>query len=224
MQSTETTVRMAGSEEFPTEVEIFEDVHDSQYVRPMRMKFKRGGKLIKWDFIVRHDSVACLLYHRQKQSLLFVKQFRPAVYLSEVRRLDENINKKWNEINWSKYPISMGETIELCAGIIDKPNITWKQHIQEEILEECGYMVNENEIESIKMFVTGVGSSGSRQELFYAEIDEIMKVSEGGGVDSEKIDKIFMTIPEAQKYCDQNEVASSPGMLYALMWFFKNRL
>lgn len=40
-------------------------------------------------------------------------------------------------------------------------------------------------------FRTGVGSSGSRQELFYAEIDETMKVSEGGGVDCEKIDKVF---------------------------------
>lgn len=42
-------------------------------------------------------------------------------------------------------------------------------------------------------FRTGVGSSGSRQELFYAEIDETMKVSEGGGVDSEKIEKVSST-------------------------------
>ncbi|EJW86549.1 hypothetical protein WUBG_02537 [Wuchereria bancrofti] len=117
----------------------------------------------------------------------------------------------------------MGETIELCAGLIDKSNISWRKHIQEEINEECGYKVNENDIKSIKTFVTGVGSSGAQQELFYAEIDETMKVSEGGGVDSEKIEKIFMTISEAQKYCEQKEVAGSPGMLYGLMWFFKNR-
>lgn len=76
-----------------------------------------------------------------------------AVYISKVRRLDENVNKKWNEINWSKYPISMGETIELCAGIIDKPNVSWKKHIQEEIREECGYNVNETDIQTIKTFV-----------------------------------------------------------------------
>lgn len=40
-------------------------------------------------------------------------------------------------------------------------------------------------------FRTGVGSSGAQQELFYAEIDEAMKVSEGGGIDSEKIEKVF---------------------------------
>ncbi|KAM3716817.1 Uridine diphosphate glucose pyrophosphatase NUDT14 [Dirofilaria immitis] len=215
---------MAEIEEFPTEVEISENVHDSQFIQPIRMKFKRGDKLITWDLVLRHDSVACLLYHKQKQSLLFVKQFRPAVYVTRIRRLDENIHKNWNEINWSKYPITMGETIELCAGIVDKPNISMRKHIQEEILEECGYNVNETDIHSIKTFVTGVGSSGARQELFYAEIDETMKVSEGGGVDSEKIDMIFMTISEAQKYCDEKEVPSSSGMLYGLMWFFKNRM
>lgn len=43
MQTTETTIGMAENEEYPTEVEIFEDVHDSQFIRPMRMKFKRVG-------------------------------------------------------------------------------------------------------------------------------------------------------------------------------------
>lgn len=47
----------------------------------------------------------------------------------------------------------MGETIELCAGIVDKPNVSWRKHMQEEIHEECGYKVNENDIESIKTFV-----------------------------------------------------------------------
>ncbi|VDK46402.1 unnamed protein product [Gongylonema pulchrum] len=32
-----------------------------------------------------------------------------------------------------------------------------------------------------------------------------------------------MTLAEAQEFCDQDEVASSSGLLYGLMWFFKNR-
>ncbi|VDN07027.1 unnamed protein product [Thelazia callipaeda] len=215
---------MAGNNEFLTEVQIIENVHDSQYIRPIRMKFKRNGKLIKWDLMLRHDSVACLLFHKQKKSFLFVKQFRPAVYAVKVRKMEENANKAWNEIKWEKYPISIGETIELCAGIIDKPNVSSHKHMQEEILEECGYEVNENDIQMIKTYITGVGSSGASQELFYAEIDETMKISEGGGVESEKIEKVFMTIQEAQMYCELKEVTSSTGLLYSLMWFFKNRL
>ncbi|VDO36342.1 unnamed protein product [Onchocerca flexuosa] len=83
---------MAESEEFPTEVEISENIHDSQYIRPMRMKFKRGDKLIKWDLILRHDSVACLLYHKQKQLLLFVKQFRPGKYLLNLAHSSNKIS------------------------------------------------------------------------------------------------------------------------------------
>ncbi|EJW78408.1 hypothetical protein WUBG_10682 [Wuchereria bancrofti] len=181
---------MAGSEEFPVEVEIFEDVHDSQFIRPMRMKFKRGDKLIKWDLILRHDSVACLLYHKQKHSLLFVKQFRPAVYISRVRRLDENVNKKWNEINWSKYPISMGETIELCAGLIDKSNISWRKHIQEEINEECGYkkenfvIVHGRNIEKCKATIDYIMREGklsdkSNLDFVVADFSDLKEVSCG---------------------------------------------
>lgn len=46
-------IEMAGhkqtSEEFPAEVEIFENVNDSRYIRPMRMKFKRVRKPIVRD-------------------------------------------------------------------------------------------------------------------------------------------------------------------------------
>uniref|UniRef100_A0A0M3HIG9 Uncharacterized protein n=1 Tax=Ascaris lumbricoides TaxID=6252 RepID=A0A0M3HIG9_ASCLU len=32
---------------------------------------------MKWDMALRPDSVACILFHRDMDSLLFVKQFRP---------------------------------------------------------------------------------------------------------------------------------------------------
>lgn len=48
MQTAETTIQMLGSEEFLTDVEIFEDVNDSQFIRPMRMKFKRVGESIRF--------------------------------------------------------------------------------------------------------------------------------------------------------------------------------
>lgn len=76
-----------------------------------------------------------------------------AVYIAKIRKLEENERKKWNEIDWSKYPISMGETIELCAGIVDKPDVSTRRHMQQEIIEECGYRVNEDAIRPIKKFV-----------------------------------------------------------------------
>jgi len=68
----------------------------------------------------------------ERKELLLVKQFRPrkflkffllfftflAVFIHAVREKPENVEKSLNEIEWSKYPIELGETLELCAGLI----------------------------------------------------------------------------------------------------------
>ena len=64
--------------------------------------------------------MAVLLYHKEKESFLFVKQFRVPVYLN-----DKNITY----------------TYELCAGLVDK-NMTLEEIVSEEIDEECGYKVD----------------------------------------------------------------------------------
>uniref|UniRef100_A0A915BV08 Uridine diphosphate glucose pyrophosphatase NUDT14 n=1 Tax=Parascaris univalens TaxID=6257 RepID=A0A915BV08_PARUN len=212
-----------GNDEFLNDVHINENIHSSRYVRLTQIAFKRGDKKMKWDMALRPDSVACVLYHRNMNSLLFVKQFRPAVFVSIVRKMAENRDKENADIDWSKYPISIGETIELCAGLIDKRDLSEVAHMREEIIEECGYDVKESDITLIKKFITGIGASGSQQYLFYAEIDETMKVGEGGGTDNERIQKIFMTLAEAKRYCEQKEVLSAPGLLYGLQWFFNQR-
>ena len=40
----------------------------------------------KWDLIEAHDSVAILLYHLDLDAVLIVRQFRPAVYATQLRR------------------------------------------------------------------------------------------------------------------------------------------
>lgn len=50
-----------------------------------------------------------------------------------------------------KYPVSLGITHELCAGIVDKskPLI---EIAQEEIIEECGYDVPVERIETVMTY------------------------------------------------------------------------
>lgn len=38
--------------------------------------------------VASHPSVAVLLYHRQRQSVILVRQFRPAVYVSAAREAE----------------------------------------------------------------------------------------------------------------------------------------
>lgn len=204
-------------------VEFDDYIPSSKYVNLSRITFTRGDKVIKWDLSIRPNSVACVIYHRDKNALLFVKQFRPAIFVAKIRSLPENVGKVSAEIDWSKYPTSMAHTIELCAGLIDKTNLSDVGHMREEIEEECGYQVKESDIRLLKRYITGIGLSGAIQMLYYTEVDESMKVSEGGGIDTEKIEKVFMGLDEAKDYIEKTELMSAPGLLYGLCWFFTNK-
>jgi hypothetical protein len=57
----------------------------------------------------------------------------------------------------------------------DKPGKSSLEHIQEEILEECGYQVPADRIESVKRYVTGISISGAAQHLFYARIVSLFR-------------------------------------------------
>jgi len=212
---------MASKPEFISEVR-FDEILASPYVKPTRMVFKRRGKNVIWDLAFGHDSVAVLLYHSTKKALLLVKQFRPAVFVSKIRRLSENQEKSLEDIEWSKYPVSMGETLELCAGIMDKTNLSPAETACEEIFEECGYSVPVESLVLVHSFLAGVSLSGSQQHLYYAEINEQDKVSEGGGnVDEgEMIEKVYMTLDEAKTLLEREDSQCPPGLIFAFKWFF----
>ena len=173
---------------------------DSLYLRPVRMAYRQEGISKTWDMVGVHDSVAVLLYHRTRDTLIVVRQFRPPVYLKN----------------------GVGYTYELSAGIVDK-EIPLVNIAHEEIVEECGYDVPPETIVRITSFYTAVGFAGSVQTLYYAEADETMRVSEGGGVDAESIEVIEIPISEARAFAMDETRAKTPGLMFAFGWFFENR-
>lgn len=168
---------------------------DSPYIKPRRMIYKENGVRRTWDFIESLDSVAVLLYHQQKDSLLFVKQFRPAVFVSQQK----------------------GYTYELCAGLVDKEGKTLEQIACEEVYEECGYHIQN--LQKITEFGTSVGNSGAKQTLFYATITEDNKISQGGGIDGEVIETIFIKIKDLEKFLFNENIIKTPGLGFGIMWF-----
>jgi len=110
-------------------------------------------------------------------------------------------------------------TVELCAGIVDK-ELTLAQIAQEEVEEECGYKVSVDSLEKITSFHTSVGFAGSKQTLYYVEVDDSMKVSEGGGIDDEQIEVLYLPTKEAKAFIFDESIAKTPGIMYAFMWWF----
>jgi len=173
-------------------------LENPKYVLPVTIKYTQSGIEKKWEAIRSHNSVAVLLYHKEKNAFLLVKQFRPPVYLN---------NK------------SHGITYELCAGILDK-EVDSLQTVREEIDEECGFNVSIDQIQKITSFYTSVGFAGAHQTLFYAEIDESMKIHDGGGINDEEIELFYLPVEQAKLFALDEDIPKTPGLLFAFYWFF----
>ncbi len=171
---------------------------NAKFISTSFATYEQEGIQKSWEIVEAHDSVSILLYHKEKRSFVLVKQFRPAVYLN-------NDN---------------GMTIELCAGIVDK-ELSLAEIAKEEVEEECGYDIPLSNIKKITSFHTSVGFAGSKQTLYFAEVEESMKVSEGGGVDHEQIEVVYLPIDEAKKLLYDESIAKTPGLMFAFMWWFE---
>lgn len=175
---------------------------DTKFVHPVRLTYTQNGKEKSWEAVKSHDSVAVLLYHEKKDSFILVKQFRPPVYLNDR---------------------SMAYTYELCAGIIDKDKDI-KTIAKEEIDEECGFDVPLGCIYKITSFFTNVGVSGAKQYLYFAAVNDDMKKHEGGGIHDEEIELVYLPVEEAKEFVFNENIAKTPGLMFAFEWFFSNKL
>jgi UDP-sugar diphosphatase len=113
-----------------------------------------------------------------------------------------------------------GMTVELCAGIVDK-DMSLEKIAQEEIEEECGYSVAIDTIQKITSFYTSVGFAGSTQTLYYVEVDDSMKTSEGGGVEGELIEVVEIPTQEAKSFVYDEKIAKTSGLMFAFLWWMR---
>ncbi len=94
----------------------------------------------------------------------------------------------------------------------DGSRLAWEQAVAPEALER------------ITSFYTSVGFAGSKQTLYYAEVDESMKRHAGGGIEDEKIEVIELPLKEAEDFIYDESVAKTPGLMFAFCWFFKEKV
>ncbi|KAL5009160.1 hypothetical protein ScPMuIL_014741 [Solemya velum] len=197
------------------------DCKESQYIKPVRLHYVQSGKQQTWDAFKVHDSVCILLYNKSRDVFLFVAQFRPAIYYNRAEVAEQNGTKF---IDTGKYPGSLGVAYELCAGIVDKA-CSLAEIAQAEVLEECGYKVPLDCIERITSYRAGVGTSGSLQTFFYAEVTDEMKVGSGGGTaqEGELIEVVEVPVSEGRSFIMDETIVKPVGMMFAVFWFYENK-
>lgn len=128
---------------------------DSPYVKPSRMYYVQNGVEKNWDLLKVHDSVAIVLFNTTRQKLVFVRQFRPAVFHGIIT----TAKGSFDEVDLKAFPPAIGVTLELCAGIVDK-SMSWEEIAREEVLEECGYDVPVERIERVMEYRYSMDISG----------------------------------------------------------------
>lgn len=193
---------------------------DSPFVNPRRMIYFQSGKMKFWDFLQVHDIVVVIIFNITRKKLVLVRQFRPAVYHGIVLKSEGD----FQSIDFEKYPPQMGITTELCAGLVDKEGLSKKEIAKAEILEECGYDVDLEQIEQIFEYKSDVASSSGTQTLYYCEVTDEQKVGEGGGVDDEMIEIVELSIGEVKARMGKGTThISPPNSMLGLLWFLSNK-
>jgi UDP-sugar diphosphatase len=175
-----------------------EPLKEAQYVKTVLAKYEQNGIKKSWEIVESGNSVATLIYHRDKEAFILVKQFRAPVY-----------HRHGGD----------GMTVEVCAGLIDKDK-PLVEIAKEEIEEECGYLVSTESIERITKVLSSVGTAGNAQTIYYVEVDESMRVSEGGGINDEMIEVFELPVNEAKTFMYDESIGKTPGLLFAFMWWF----
>ena len=181
-------------------IDSIQPLQNPRFIKPMQINYTLNGKKKIWEAVKSHDSVSIVLWQKDKRELIIVKQFRVPVL---------NANKK------------DGMMYELCAGLVDKdkPQV---QIAKEEILEECGYDVPLKNIQKVSSFYTAVGMSGAKQTLYYAWCDNSMKVNDGGGLEEEDIEVIYIPLNKAKEFMFDDNFQKTPGLMMGFYWFFDN--
>ncbi|KAM6915732.1 uridine diphosphate glucose pyrophosphatase NUDT14 [Xenentodon cancila] len=222
---------------------------ESNYLKPFRVNYSQNGTKKSWDFMRTHDSVSVLIFNTTSHCFILVKQFRPAVYMCEWEKAkmqppqaaeksedgsaeaaataaepqaDQPASEGESASPWP--PASAGVTYELCAGLVDKPDLSLEEIARQEVLEECGYDVPASKLKRITSYRSGVGVTGAKQTMFYAEVSDDNCVGAGGGEphEGELIEVVKVPLHEAMTFAYNERIPKTMGVIFSFIWFHNN--
>ena len=142
----------------------------------------------------RPDAVCAVVYHRERASLYFVRQFRVGTFQKDH-----------------------GWLTELAAGLIDEGE-TPEQAIEREVREELGFQIA-NPVLIQKMYTTP-GIINERVFLFYTEVVEEDRLHAGGGNAHEHEDLEIVEVPvqHLDEFMQKQDILDAKTIV-GIQWF-----
>lgn len=151
---------------------------------------RQNGEVIrhKREVYDRGNGATILLYNREKQSVVLIRQFRIA---------------SWVNGNES------GMLIEACAGLLDddEPEVC----IRKEAVEETGYEVGE--VRKVFELYMSPGGVTEIVHFFVAEYSDAQRVNNGGGVEDEDIEVLELPFEQALAMVASGEIRDGKAVI-----------
>lgn len=186
---------------------------ESAFIKPYSIQYEMDGKKRRWDAVQSHGSVGALVYQRSQDSVVIVRQFRPAVYA-------------WAKLEAEKSgqpppPIASAFTYEICAGLIDKDK-SLEEITAEEIQEETGFSVEAASLQLVTTYNSSVGTSGSVHHMFTVDVDDSTPHDGGGGLEDsgEAIELLLLPLGSALEFASDTTLNKSAGLLFGIMYLY----
>ena len=150
--------------------------NDGEVIRHKREVYDRG------------NGATILLYSREKQSVVLIRQFRVATWV--------NGNED-------------GLLIETCAGLLDddEPEVC----IRREAMEETGYEVTD--VRKVFELYMSPGGVTELVHFFIAEYHDNLRANAGGGVEDEDIDVLEMPFRDALEKVTSGEIRDGKAVI-----------
>jgi len=138
-------------------------------------KFESGHwKRLSRESYNRGNGAAILLYNKEKHTVIMTKQFRMPAYVNDTKD---------------------GMSIEVCAGAIDE-NEPPEVCVIREVEEEVGYKIHA--AKKVMECYMSPGAVTEKMYLFVADYEDDMKITKGGGLDSEDEEIEILELPFAK--------------------------
>ncbi|WP_449544312.1 GDP-mannose pyrophosphatase NudK [Lelliottia amnigena] len=151
---------------------------------------RKNGEVIrhKREVYDRGNGATILLYNREKQTVVLIRQFRVATWV--------NGNPD-------------GRLIETCAGLLDndEPEVC----IRKEAIEETGFAVGEVK----KLFELYMSPGGVTEIVYFfiAEYTDAQRANAGGGVEDEDIDVLEIPFAQALEMVKTGEIQDGKALI-----------
>ena len=147
----------------------------------------------------RGDSVAVLLFNRDRRTVVLVAQFKvPALV---ARRRDDPVTTD-------------GWLVETLAGMVDDGETPEATAVRE-TLEETGYRIGTPEL--IGRFLVSPGGTSERVFLYFAEVGDRDRVGKGGGIDDEDIQVLHFGLADLFQHLARGLI-EDPKLAISAYW------